>query len=39
VYIEAYETITGQHFVAPARSEPPLTRIRRNLAPYFSSAA
>ncbi len=36
VYIEAYETITGQHFVAPPRSEPLLARIRRNLAPYFT---
>ena len=34
VYIEAYETITGQVFI-PAGPEPPLDRIRRNLAAYF----
>ncbi len=35
VYITAYETITGQTFAYPNPSEPPLDRIRRNLATYF----
>lgn len=35
VYVRAYEIITGQSFVAPAAGEPPLERIRRNLARYF----
>ena len=35
VYIQAYETITGTDFVFPDLSEPPLTRIRRNLAAFF----
>ena len=34
VYIRAYETITGAAF-QPAE-QPPLPRIRRNLAPYFT---
>ncbi|HZZ68940.1 MAG TPA: phosphoribosylaminoimidazolesuccinocarboxamide synthase [Phenylobacterium sp.] len=35
VYIEAFETITGQTFHPPAASDGPiLERIRRNLAPY-----
>lgn len=34
VYIEAFEMITGQSFVPP-KDEPPLDRIRRNLARYF----
>ncbi len=34
VYIDAYETITGNTFV-PASAEPPLDRIRRNLTPWF----
>jgi phosphoribosylaminoimidazole-succinocarboxamide synthase len=35
VYIQAFETITGQTFHPPAASEGPiLERIRRNLAPY-----
>lgn len=34
VYIEAYETITGQTFQPPATDEPMLERIRRNLSPY-----
>ncbi|WP_374366871.1 phosphoribosylaminoimidazolesuccinocarboxamide synthase [Dongia sp.] len=34
VYIRAYETITGRRFVPG--EQPPLPRIRRNLAPYFS---
>lgn len=35
VYIRAFETITGKSFDFPATSEPPLERIRRNLAAYF----
>lgn len=35
VYIRAFETITGQAFEAPAGGEPPVDRIRRNLARYF----
>lgn len=35
VYIQAYETITGRTFDAPADAEDPLARIRRNLARYF----
>ncbi len=35
VYIQAYETITGRTFDAPAGAEEPLARIRRNLARYF----
>jgi phosphoribosylaminoimidazole-succinocarboxamide synthase len=35
VYIQAYETITGEAFVFPDLSEPPLARIRRNLAALF----
>ncbi|HEX3886298.1 MAG TPA: phosphoribosylaminoimidazolesuccinocarboxamide synthase [Phenylobacterium sp.] len=35
VYIQAFETITGQRFEPPAAEEGPiLERIRRNLAPY-----
>lgn len=34
VYIEAFETITGEAFVAPLPGEDILARIRRNLAPY-----
>jgi phosphoribosylaminoimidazole-succinocarboxamide synthase len=34
VYIKAFETITGRSFELPP-DEPPLARIRRNLAPYF----
>jgi phosphoribosylaminoimidazole-succinocarboxamide synthase len=37
VYIEAFETITGQAFQAAATDEPVLDRIRRNLAPYRPS--
>jgi phosphoribosylaminoimidazole-succinocarboxamide synthase len=37
VYIDAYETITGQVFALPDMAEPPLARIRRNLASYFPS--
>ena len=35
VYIDAYEKITGQAFALPDVSEPPLQRLRRNLAGYF----
>lgn len=35
VYVRAFETITGQAFVAPPAGEPPLERIRRNLARFF----
>ena len=35
VYIQAYETITGQAFETPPGAENPLERIRRNLARYF----
>lgn len=38
VYIRAYETITGEKFQYPPATEPVLTRIRRNLAPYFTRA-
>jgi phosphoribosylaminoimidazole-succinocarboxamide synthase len=31
VYMEAFSTITGHAFDPPERTEPPLTRIRRNL--------
>ena len=34
VYIRAYETITGNTFIPG--EQPPLPRIRRNLAPYFT---
>ena len=34
VYIQAFETITGQTFQPAATDEPVLDRIRRNLAPY-----
>ena len=35
VYVNAFETITGQTFQRPAADEPVLDRIRRNLAAYF----
>ena len=35
VYVRAFETITGQSFVPPPAGEPPLERIRRNLARLF----
>lgn len=34
VYIEAFETITGERFVPPPAGEDVLERIRRNLLPY-----
>lgn len=38
VYIEAFETITGQTFQPDTAGETPLARIRANLTPYFTSA-
>ncbi|MGJ4858288.1 phosphoribosylaminoimidazolesuccinocarboxamide synthase [Labrys sp. KB_33_2] len=35
IYIQAYETITGQVFESPHGADKPLERIRRNLARYF----
>jgi phosphoribosylaminoimidazole-succinocarboxamide synthase len=35
VYIEAYETITGQRFALPEGPEDVLARVRENLRPYF----
>ena len=35
VYVRAFETITGQVFSPPARDEPVLQRIRRNLQSFF----
>ena len=35
VYIDAYARITGARFSPPPGNEPPLARIRRNLAQYF----
>jgi phosphoribosylaminoimidazole-succinocarboxamide synthase len=37
IYIEVFETITGQSFVLPDPDIPVLARIRANLAPYFST--
>ena len=36
VYIQAYETITGETFRFPDAAEPVLARVRRNLAEWFS---
>lgn len=36
VYIEAYETITGQRFALPEGPEDVLARVRENLRPYFT---
>lgn len=36
VYIQAYETITGQAFTLPEDSGPVLDRVRRNLTPFFA---
>lgn len=36
VYIEAFETITGQTFVKPDAAEPVLERVRRNLDSYLA---
>lgn len=35
VYIQAFETITGQTFVLPEGDEPVIERIRRNLSQFF----
>ncbi len=35
IYIDVFETITGQNFVAAEPDMPVLARIRANLAPYF----
>jgi phosphoribosylaminoimidazole-succinocarboxamide synthase len=35
VYVEAFEMITGERFVPPSPDEDILTRIRRNLTPFF----
>lgn len=35
VYIQAFESITGQRFTLPEGDEPVLDRIRRNLARFF----
>ncbi|MBL8700977.1 MAG: phosphoribosylaminoimidazolesuccinocarboxamide synthase [Alphaproteobacteria bacterium] len=37
VYIDAFERITGERFVPPAGDEPPLQRIRRNLARFIAA--
>ena len=36
VYIEAFETITGQRFTLPEGDGPVLDRVRANLRPYFT---
>ena len=38
VYIQAYETITGENFAVPAGEQTVLERIRANLAPLFTSS-
>jgi phosphoribosylaminoimidazole-succinocarboxamide synthase len=35
IYIDVFETITGESFVVPSPEVPVLARIRANLAPYF----
>ena len=35
IYIDVYETITGESFVVPQPDIPVLARIRANLARYF----
>ena len=37
IYIEAFETITGQAFVPDTSYATPLQRIRANLTPYFTA--
>ncbi len=37
VYIEAFETITGQAFAKPDAAEPVLERVRRNLDSYLAN--
>ncbi len=36
-YVSAFETITGERFALPDTSEPPLARIRRNIAAYLGA--
>ncbi|MBL6077197.1 phosphoribosylaminoimidazolesuccinocarboxamide synthase [Belnapia sp. T18] len=38
LYVEAFETITGQRFALPPVGEPVLERVRRNLAGYFGAS-
>ena len=35
LYIDVFETITGQNFIVPEPDIPILARVRANLAPYF----
>ncbi|MGX7707530.1 phosphoribosylaminoimidazolesuccinocarboxamide synthase [Methylobacterium sp. Gmos1] len=35
-YVSAFETITGERFALPDTSEPPLERIRRNIAAFLA---
>jgi phosphoribosylaminoimidazole-succinocarboxamide synthase len=35
-YVSAFETITGERFALPDTSEPPLARIRRNIAAFLA---
>ena len=37
VYVDAFETITGQSFTPDVSGETPLARIRANLSRYFST--
>ena len=37
IYIEAFETITGQTFIPDLTGDTPLARIRTNLTPYFTT--
>ena len=37
LYIDAFETITGENFVFPEPARPILARIRANLAPYLGA--
>jgi len=39
IYIDVFETITGRSFDVPSPDTPVLTRIRTNLAQYFSAAS
>jgi phosphoribosylaminoimidazole-succinocarboxamide synthase len=39
IYVNAFERITDTRFPLPDPAEPPLTRVRRNLKPYFGKAA
>jgi phosphoribosylaminoimidazole-succinocarboxamide synthase len=35
IYVDVFETITGQSFIVPQPEIPVLARIRSNLATYF----